>query len=108
MGHAKGSETDPAGKRDENGGRPRWFSVIITRQRREPKMPYTSDRRSFMKHAGLAIAGAQLAPWLKFVSAADVENAIVETSAGKVRGVVVDGINVFRGIPYGASTSGKN
>jgi para-nitrobenzyl esterase len=71
-------------------------------------MPYTSGRRSFMKHAGLAIAGAQLAPWLKFVSAADVENAIVETSAGKVRGVVVDGINVFRGIPYGASTSGKN
>ncbi len=71
-------------------------------------MPYISSRRRFMKHAGLALAGAQLAPWLKFVSAADLENATVETSAGKVRGVVVDGMKVFRGIPYGASTSGKN
>ena len=71
-------------------------------------MPYISSRRGFMKHAGLALAGAQLAPWLKFVSAADLENAIAETSAGKVRGVVVDGMKVFRGIPYGASTSGKN
>ena len=57
-------------------------------------MPYISSRRSFMKHAGLALAGAQLAPWLKFVSAAALEDAIVETSAGKVRGVVVDGMKI--------------
>jgi para-nitrobenzyl esterase len=67
-----------------------------------------SNRRTFMKHAGLLLAGTQLAPWLKLVSAADLENAIGETAAGKVRGVVVDGIKVFKGIPYGASTSGKN
>ena len=71
-------------------------------------MPYISSRRSFMTHAGLTLAGAQLAPWLKFVNAADLENAIVETSTGKVRGVVVDGMKVFRGIPYGAPTSGKS
>src|SRR5262245_17338787 len=71
-------------------------------------MPYISDRRTFVKHAGLLLAGAQLAPWLKFVNAADLENAIGDTATGKIRGVVVDGIKVFKGIPYGAPTSGNN
>jgi len=66
------------------------------------------NRRTFVKHAGLLLAGAQLAPWLRYVSAADLENAIGETATGKVRGVVVDGIKVFKGIPYGAPTSGRN
>src|SRR6267378_539716 len=96
------------GKRDENGGRGAVVCGDNHAAAKEPNMRYISSRRSFMKHAGLALAGAQLAPWLKFVRAADLENAIVETSAGKVRGVVVDGMKVFRGIPYGASTSGKN
>ena len=61
-----------------------------------------------MKHAGLFLAGAQLAPWLKLVGAADLKSAIGDTSTGKVRGVVVDGVKVFKGIPYGASTSGTN
>ncbi|MEQ1908936.1 MAG: carboxylesterase family protein, partial [Vicinamibacterales bacterium] len=71
-------------------------------------MSHISDRRSFVKHAGLLLAGAQLAPWLKLVRAADLESAIGETSTGKIRGVVVDGVRVFKGIPYGAPTSGAN
>lgn len=38
----------------------------------------------------------------------DVQNAIVETSRGRVRGVNVDGIRTFKGIPYGAPTDGPN
>ncbi len=32
---------------------------------------------------------------------------IVETTSGKLRGTLVDGIAAFRGVPYGASTAGS-
>src|SRR5215472_12509360 len=66
------------------------------------------SRRAFAQQMSLFLAGAHLAPWARFVQVQDLESSIADTSTGKVRGVVIDGIKVFKGIPYGASTSGKN
>jgi para-nitrobenzyl esterase len=71
-------------------------------------MSYVISRRSFAQKTALLLAGAHLAPWTRFVYAEDLDTAIADTSNGKVRGVAIDGIKVFKGIPYGAPTSGKN
>ena len=70
------------------------------------------DRRAFLKQASLlAAAPFALTPAGCSSSAsraAAARETITETTTGQVRGYVVDGINVFRGIPYGGDTSGKN
>jgi para-nitrobenzyl esterase len=75
----------------------------------EDDMSGSSDRRTFVKHAALLIAGSQAAAssWTRLV-AADSGSVTAATSAGTVRGTAIDGINVFKGIPYGGTTAGKN
>jgi para-nitrobenzyl esterase len=42
------------------------------------------------------------------LSAQDAKFVTAETIYGKIRGVDNNGIKTFKGIPYGASTSGAN
>jgi para-nitrobenzyl esterase len=54
-----------------------------------------------------ASAGASSLIYCNTLIVASDENAIVETTAGKVRGFTRNGIVTFLGIPYAASTAGK-
>ena len=66
-------------------------------------MTHGSSRRAFVRDVAFAFAGACAGPRLAF--SADAAPAIATTSSGKVRGATLDGINIFKGIPYGATTA---
>lgn len=58
--------------------------------------------------AGLTV-GAGLASGLLLPRHAwSATNPVAQTSGGKIRGITADGVNVFKGVPYGASTAGSN
>lgn len=64
-------------------------------------------RRRLIGHAslGFALTGRAFAVPPK---KPDVQNAVAETSRGRVRGIVTEGIRTFKGIPYGGPTDGPN
>ncbi len=61
-------------------------------------------RRSFLLNTSALLA----APFAPFVHAADTTEPLADTQYGKVRGTVSGDIKIFKGIPYGAATGGKN
>jgi para-nitrobenzyl esterase len=70
------------------------------------------DRRTFLGSGALATAGLFSGGLFTAAFGQDTRglpaSPTVQTSAGRVRGVVKFGINQFWGIPYGASTAGMN
>src|ERR1700739_379900 len=68
------------------------------------------NRRSFLRgSSALALFAATQADFFtRVITAADNDNVIAPTSASSVRGLVLDHVKVFKGIPYGGTTAGKN
>src|SRR5262249_4306961 len=64
------------------------------------------NRRDFLAQAPLLAAAS--GTMLRRVIAAEPSYVFADTSFGRVRGVDADGIKTFKGIPYGASTAGRN
>lgn len=74
----------------------------------------TISRRRFLQGMGQTAGAAVLGGALLSVANEEAyaafppdSRSVAETTHGKVRGGVVDGIHLFRGIPYGAPTDGK-
>jgi len=75
------------------------------------------DRRTLLKGSILggatAIINRLFAGTVQDVAFAEATQAgasqsVIETSLGKIRGTRANGVSAFKGVPYGASTAGKN
>ncbi len=66
-------------------------------------------RRDFINYTALAGAGVAIdALWTRTSAQSRTPGATVKTANGSLRGYVDNGVHVFKGVPYAASTAGAN
>src|SRR5205809_7996315 len=81
--------------------------IVRLTPQKERVMTLERSRRNFLKQATLLAAASPA--FLSRARGADSKyDVVADTTFGKIRGVDSDGIKIFRGVPYGASTAGKN
>lgn len=70
------------------------------------------NRRTLLKSsvfgAGVGLTGLKGTAFAAAPSGSSALTPTVDTRNGRVRGVMVNSVHTFRGIPYGASTAGAN
>jgi len=66
-----------------------------------------TNRRTFLKQTSL-LAIAPASAVLSRAQTPDQNSVVGETAFGKIRGEEVQGVKIFKGVPYGASTAGQN
>jgi para-nitrobenzyl esterase len=79
----------------------------------QTNVPDVHSRRNFLKCSGMLLAAAPFGSAAILTGRAEAQATtsffvVAETANGKVQGMNLGGIKTFKGIPYGASTGGKN
>src|SRR5687767_270491 len=65
-------------------------------------------RRDFIGYSALAGVGLTFEGLFQPAAAQSKPSATVRTALGPVRGYIDNGVHVFKGVPYAASTAGAN
>src|SRR6516165_252736 len=85
----------------------------MTRERRPSRRQFFKSATGVIGAAGATLSSVEAAEPVRSsprkAGGAAATDPVAETIYGKVRGLTSpEGIKIFRGVPYGASTTGKN